>query len=190
MEDEFAERGFRGQQVFTFVRAARGEDPLAVVSPDPGGMKRAELLREDLEARTGRPVAKGIVDKHRSQGVVTGDLFAGDVRDRTVVIVDDLISTGTTLRRAAAAARAHGARRVVAMATHGLFVGGAAGLMADPAIDRIVVTDTVPPVRVDPAVLGGRLVVLPAARLFAEAIRRANGGGPAGDPVTPGAAPA
>jgi ribose-phosphate pyrophosphokinase len=71
-----------------------GDEDLTVVSPDTGGAKRAELLRETLEAACGRPVAKAFADKHRSAGVVSGDLFVGDVAGRTALIVDDLISTG------------------------------------------------------------------------------------------------
>jgi ribose-phosphate pyrophosphokinase len=89
-----------------------GDEDLCVVSPDTGGAKRAKLLRETLEAACGRPVAKAFADKHRSAGVVSGDLFVGDVAGRTAVIVDDLISTGGTLLRAARAARKAGARRV------------------------------------------------------------------------------
>ncbi|MGZ8362182.1 MAG: ribose-phosphate diphosphokinase, partial [Allosphingosinicella sp.] len=70
---------------------------LAIVSPDAGGAKRAELLRNTLEARLGRPVGKAMMDKHRSRGVVSGDLFVGDVQGRTAIIVDDLIVSGTTL---------------------------------------------------------------------------------------------
>src|SRR5262249_54965722 len=89
---------------------APGES-LCVVSPDPGGVKRAELFREALEAAIGRPVGKGFAEKHRSAGVVTGDLFAGDVKGATALIIDDLISTGGTLVRSARASRQDGAGR-------------------------------------------------------------------------------
>jgi ribose-phosphate pyrophosphokinase len=99
---------------------------LCGVSPDPGGVKRAEMLREALEAALNQPVGKGFADKHRSGGTVSGDLFAGDIEGSTVLIIDDLVSTGGTLLRAAKAARKAGAARVIALATHGLFVQGAA----------------------------------------------------------------
>src|SRR6266849_2163512 len=127
-----------------YAKALRRES-LCVVSPDPGGVKRAELFREALEAAVGKPVGRGFADKHRSAGVVTGDLFVGDVGGATALMVDDLISTGGTLLRAARAARKAGATRVIAFVTHGLFMPGAAEVIADPAIERIVVTDTVPP---------------------------------------------
>jgi len=145
---------------------------LAVISPDAGGMKRAELLREALEAALGRPVGKGLAEKHRSAGVVSGDLFVGDVAGTTALIVDDLISTGNTLRRAAHLARKAGATGVVALVTHGLFMQGAAEVIADPAIDQVVVTDVVPPFRLGQPSNNKKLVILPAAPLLAETIRR------------------
>jgi ribose-phosphate pyrophosphokinase len=147
-------------------------ESLCVVSPDPGGVKRAELFREALEAAVGKPVGKGFADKHRSAGIVTGDLFVGDVDGATALIVDDLISTGGTLLRAARAARNAGARRVIALVTHGLFMPGAAEVIAGPAIERIVVTDTVPPFRLEAKVQRNNIDTLPVAPLLADAIRR------------------
>jgi ribose-phosphate pyrophosphokinase len=157
-----------------FIAFARtlGDDRLAVVSPDPGGVKRAELFREGLEAAIGRPVGKGFVDKRRSAGVVSGELFVGEIAGATALIIDDLISTGNTLLRAARAARAAGARQVIALVTHGLFIEGASNVLADPAIDRLVVTDAVPPFRLRPGDDSGKITTLPAAPLLAEAIRR------------------
>jgi ribose-phosphate pyrophosphokinase len=149
-------------------------DDLAVVSPDAGGMKRAELLREALEAALGKPVGKGLAEKYRSAGVVSGDLFVGDVKGRTALIVDDLISTGGTLLRAATSARAAGAKRVLALVTHGLFMAGAEALLADPAIDKVIATDAVPPFRLK--MPSAKLVTLPCAPLLAEAIRRLHDG--------------
>jgi ribose-phosphate pyrophosphokinase len=148
------------------------ETKLAVISPDAGGMKRAELLREALEAALDRPVGKGLAEKHRSAGVVSGDLFAGDVAGTTALIVDDLISTGGTLLRTARSARAAGAKRVIALVTHGLFMPGSAEVLVDPALDQIIIADAVPPFRLDHPEQNRKLVILPAAPLLAETIRR------------------
>jgi ribose-phosphate pyrophosphokinase len=148
-------------------------DPkLAVVSPDAGGAKRAELFREALETALGHPVGKGITEKRRSAGVVSGDLFVGDVADTTALIIDDLISTGTTLVRTARAVREAGARRVIALVTHGLFMPGSVEALADPAIDRLVVADAVPPFRLGDNPVRAKIDTLPAAPLLAEAVRR------------------
>lgn len=158
-----------------YVRALK-DDRLAVVSPDPGGTKRAELFREALETALGHPVGKAFADKHRSAGVVSGDLFIGDVAGATALVIDDLISTGGTLLRAARAARKAGARRVIALVTHGLFMPGAAEVLADPAIERLVVTDAVPAFRLPGGPPRDKVDILPAAPLLAEAIRRLQAG--------------
>ena len=152
-----------------YIKTAFATDKLAVISPDAGGMKRAELLREALETALGRPIGKGLAEKHRSAGVVSGDLFVGDVAGTTALIVDDLISTGNTLLRAARSARKAGAKRVIALVTHGLFMKGAAEVIADPAIDQLIVTDAVPAFRL---ATRDKVVTLPAAPLLAETIRR------------------
>jgi len=125
----------------------------------------------------GRPVAAAFMEKHRSGGVVSGEAVVGEVDGRTILIIDDLISSGTTLARAASACKALGARRVFAAASHGLFAGAAAGALANPALEQVLVTDTIPPLRLPPALLGSRVAVLDSAPLFAEAIRRLHSGG-------------
>ncbi len=158
-----------------YVRALNAER-LCVVSPDTGGAKRAEFFRESLETALGRQVGKGFADKHRSAGVVSGDLFIGDVAGATALIIDDLISTGNTLLRAAKAARQAGAARVLAFVTHGLFMAGATEVIADPALDRLVVTDAVPAFRLKDDSARQKVDVLAVAPLFAEAIVRLHRG--------------
>jgi ribose-phosphate pyrophosphokinase len=158
-----------------YVRSLK-EEAFSVVSPDTGGAKRAELLREALEASLHQAIGKAFADKHRSSGVVSGDLFVGDVRGSTALIIDDLISTGGTLLRAARAARQAGASRAIALVTHGLFMAGAAEALADPAIERLVITDAVPSFRLEPGSARSKIDILPAAPLLAEAIRRLHHG--------------
>jgi ribose-phosphate pyrophosphokinase len=157
--------------------ACVGRGPVAVVSPDIGGVKRAEAFRASLESRLARPVRMAFMEKHRSEGVVSGDLFVGDVTGCDVVIVDDLISSGGTIRRAVAACRSAGAARVFAAASHGLFTGNAGELLDDPGLDGLSVTDSVPAFRLDPRHAGRRLHVVDCAPMFAEAIRRMHCGG-------------
>ena len=155
-----------------YIKNTLSDARLTVVSPDAGGMKRAELLRENLEVALGRPVGKGLAEKHRSAGVVSGNLFAGDVAGATTLIIDDLISTGGTLLRTARSARSAGAKSVIALVTHGLFMSGSSDVLADQALDQVVITDAVPPFRLDHPAQSKKLVVLPVASLFAETIRR------------------
>ena len=148
-----------------------------VVSPDIGGVKRAERFREVLEAAIGQELPSGFMQKKRSAGVVSGDVLVGDMGGRAAIIIDDLISAGTTMSRTARACKKAGAAEVHAVASHGLFVGKANELLADPAIDSIVITDTVPPFRLSPNLVREKLVILDAAALFAEAIKRIHTGG-------------
>lgn len=150
---------------------------LAVVSPDVGGIKRAEAFREALEARAGRPIGRAFMEKRRSGGEVSGERLVGDVAERAVIIIDDLISGGTTMRRAVAACHAAGAVEIHAAAAHGLFVGDADKLLAEPSLSRLAVTNTVPPFRLDADLVGRKLDVLDAAPLFAAAIRALHEGG-------------
>jgi len=149
-----------------------GDRPLAVASPDPGGVKRAQLFRETLETAASRPVASAVMEKRRSAGVVSGNLLVGEVDGTAAIVVDDLISSGGTMLRAAEALKAHGAGEVIAVAAHGLFTSGAAEVLARGEVDRWLVTDTVPPFRLPPALAERRLEIFPSAPLFAEAIRR------------------
>ena len=148
-----------------------------VVSPDAGGVKRADAFRDSLARALGRPVGAAFMEKRRSEGVVSGDAVVGEIASMTAFIVDDLIASGTTLARAAAACRKRGAQRVLAAATHGLFTGAAGTVLADPALETVLVTDSVPPFRLPPAMIGSRVGVLDTAPLLAEAIRRLHGGG-------------
>lgn len=152
-------------------------EPVTVASPDPGGVKRAQLFREMLEARLRRPIAGAFMEKRRSAGKVTGNLLVGDVDNAVVLVIDDLISTGGTMTRAAQACLEKGARRVFAIAAHGLFVGNADQMLRDPNLSRIFVTDTVPPFRIDPGFVGKQVDIVSAAPLFAQAVERLSRGG-------------
>jgi ribose-phosphate pyrophosphokinase len=158
-----------------------GPGEICVVSPDAGGVKRAETVREALEARLQRPVGKAFVDKHRSGGVVSGDLFVGEAKGATAIIIDDLISSGTTLLRAAHAAKRAGVRNAIALVTHGLFMEGAEAAVADSAIERLIATDSVPPFRVKAGTARDKIAILPCGPLLAEAISRLHENEPLSD---------
>ena len=153
------------------------DEEVIVLSPDEGGLKRVNSFRHALGLALGREVPSGFMEKHRSRGVVSGEALYADVEGRTVLILDDLISSGTTLLRAARAAHARGAKTIYAAASHGLFMTGAEKMLADAVLSGVVVTDTVPPFRLDPALVKRKLTVLTTAPLFAEAIRRIHDGG-------------
>lgn len=154
------------------IAARSGDIPLAVVSPDAGGVKRAQLLREALAAQTGAEVNFGFMEKRRSAGVVSGALFAGEVEGRAVHLVDDMICGGGTMLRAAQAARERGAVEVHAIATHGLMDAAAMETLAgDDLLDSITLTDSAMPFATGGKPLGQRFRVIGCAPLIANAIR-------------------
>ena len=153
-----------------FASVAEPGERLVVVSPDSGGVKRARRFADLLSERVDDPVELGFMEKHRSEGEVSGELFAGNVQDSRVIIFDDLISSGTTMRRAASRCLDLGARSVHVAATHGVFGSGAADALSDDAIATVVVTDTVPDVMTRAAAFEAKLEVLASASLLLSAI--------------------
>ena len=146
-------------------------DRIVIASPDLGGADRARRLGEALSRSTGVPFNLAFLEKHRVDGKLVGMHFAGEVRDAHVLIVDDMISTGSTLVRAVDACRQRGARRISAFATHGLFSGEAGKALERSGLEKIVVSDTVPPFRLAGSALMDKLDVVSVAPLFANAIR-------------------
>lgn len=140
-----------------------------VLSPDAGNMKKAEKYRRGFSGDVGL----AFVDKGRDPE--TGDVVArrmagDDVKGKTIIMLDDIISTATTVREAIDLALEHGAKEFYLACTHGEFVGKAVEKLKHPAIKEIAITDTIPilsRMRNDLP-----LKVLPTADLFGEAIRR------------------
>jgi ribose-phosphate pyrophosphokinase len=114
-------------------------DDLVIVSPDAGRVKLAKKFAEKVGAEL------AILNKERpAQQVAEIAYVIGDVKDKTAVIVDDMIDTAGTLRAAAETVKDEGARRVFAAATHPVLSGRAFENLAASPFERIVVTDTIP----------------------------------------------
>jgi len=86
--------------------------------------------------------------------------------------MDDIVDTANTLVKGAAALKANGAKRVIAYCTHAVLSGGAVERIADPALDELVVTDTIP--LSEAARASGKIRQLSCAQLMAETILRIN----------------
>ncbi|MBP6685824.1 MAG: ribose-phosphate diphosphokinase [Leucobacter sp.] len=139
-------------------------DDLVVVSPDMGRVRVADVWSDKL----GAPLA--IIHKRRDPLVpneVSVHEIVGDVKDRWCVVVDDMIDTGGTIAKAAAALKANGARGVTIACTHAIFSGDAIKHLSQDFIDQVVVTDTLP---VPEEKRFEKLTVLPIAPLLAKAI--------------------
>ena len=140
-------------------------DDLVVVSPDVGGVVRARAIAKQLNADL------AIIDKRRPQANQAQVMhIIGDIQDRTCVVVDDMIDTAGTLCKAGEALKEHGAKRVVAYATHPILSGPAVDNISESVLDEVVVADTIP--LSDTARRSGRIRQLSVAGLIAEAIRR------------------
>lgn len=137
---------------------------LTVVSPDMGRVRVADIWSDKL----GAPLA--IIHKRRDPLIpnqVSVHEIVGEVKDRTCLLVDDMIDSGRTIVKAAEALKKAGATNVVVAATHAVFSDPASELLQHAAIDSVVVTDTLP---LPEAKRFPTLTVLPIAPLIASAI--------------------
>ncbi len=137
---------------------------LIVVSPDAGGVERARAFAKRMD------VGLAIIDKRREgPNQVKVMNIIGDVANRDLLILDDMIDTAGTLVQAAEALRAHGARRIVAACTHPVLSGQAHARLSDAPVDEIVVTNTIP-LKVSDTNCK-KIVALSVAPLLGKAIR-------------------
>jgi ribose-phosphate pyrophosphokinase len=135
-----------------------------VVSPDAGGVARAESFAKKLQTSV------AIVFKRRPRPDVNEvSEVVGELDGKTAIIIDDMISTGGTLVKAAEALLNRGATDIITCATHGIFAAGAAQKLIDSQIKEIIVTDTIP---VPPEIRNEKITVLSVGKLLADAIRR------------------
>jgi ribose-phosphate pyrophosphokinase len=136
-----------------------GLDRAVVVAPDVGSIKLARSFAASLEADL------AIVDKRRVNAeTVEMDALIGDVAGRDVLLVDDMCSTGGTLKTASLVCERAGAKRICAAVTHGLFVNQA---FEESAIEKMLISNTVP---LPDIYKSPRVEVVSVATLFARAI--------------------
>ena len=152
-------------------------ESVVVLSPDIGGIKRAEQLQKSLIKRLQKEVPLAFMEKYRKSGVVSGEAVVGAVAGKTVVMVDDMISTGTTIARAAAACKKAGAAKILVAVTHGIFSGQAAEKLQAAELHQIITTNTIPPFRLAKTPLQSKIKILNVAPLFAAAMQRMAEGG-------------
>jgi len=141
-------------------------EDIVVVAPDVGGAEMAKSYAK----RLGGTVA--IATKSREKEGVVGDMtIIGDVRNKNVLVVDDMIDTAGTLCKAAGVLRENGALKIWACATHGLFSKDAIEKLNSSAFEKIIITDSLSQKN------QGKIEVVSLTNLFAEAIHRISEGG-------------
>ncbi|KAL2195787.1 phosphoribosyltransferase-like protein [Corynascus similis CBS 632.67] len=145
-----------------------------IISPDAGGAKRATAIADSM----GMEFA--LIHKERRPTKITDRqnasmMLVGNVTDRVCILIDDLLDTGNTITRAAKLLKKEGATKIYALLTHGVFSGDAINRVKASAIDKLVVTNSVPQDE-HKALLGSRLDVLDISPIFTEAIRRVHHG--------------
>ena len=137
-------------------------DNLLIASPDVGGTKRARAFAKHFE------VDMVVIDKYRKRANEVASMqVIGNVEDKDIILVDDLIDTGGTLSKASIVLKEEGARSVRAIATHPILSGNAYENIENSALEELVVTDTIPLYRESE-----KIKVLSVANLFAKGIRK------------------
>ncbi len=146
---------------------------LAVVSPDIGGIKRAQIFRELLERNTGRSVELLFVEKRRQGQTISGGTVVGDVSGHDAILLDDLCATGATLLQSARTLRSAGATSVHTAVTHIPIETGLRSLAACPDVAQVVITDSVGySPNISAADHGAKVTTLSAGALIGHAIAR------------------
>lgn len=139
-----------------------------VVSPDAGGVERARAFAKRIDS------SMAIIDKRRTSPNEAKALhLIGDVKDKTAIIVDDMVDTAGTLTQGVEAILKHGAKKVLALATHPVLSGPAISRLRESSIEKLIVTDTIP--LSEDAKNSGKLQVVSVAPVLAEAIKRIYG---------------
>ena len=140
-------------------------DDLVIVSPDAGGVERARAFAKRLNAHL------AIIDKRREAANVSEVMnVIGDVKNKTAIILDDMVDTAGTLTQAAQALAKRGAKTVYACCTHPVLSGPAIDRIESSYIETLVVTDTIP--LNEKAKTCKKILVLSIAELLGETIKR------------------
>jgi ribose-phosphate pyrophosphokinase len=155
---------FAAPVMYTYIKQKQLRD-LVVVSPDVGGLKMAHAYSQVLDA------GLAIVAKRRKSATeIEAITVIGDIRGKTVLLVDDLTETAGTLTEAASLLKKEGANHIYACVSHAILNDLGIHRLRKSNIDELITTDSVP----HPAIEGVKLTTLSVAGLLGEAIKRIN----------------
>ncbi len=153
-----------GMPILAKIFEAKAIEDLVVVSPDLGSVTRARTFAAHLDA----PIA--IIDKRRPKANVSEVMnIIGDIKDKNIVIIDDIIDTAGTLCNAANALKERGAKSVRACATHAVLSGPAIQRIQDSALEEVVILDTI---QLPKEKHIDKISTATVSTVFADAIRR------------------
>lgn len=142
------------------------DENTVVVSPDLGGVTRARTFANILDL----PIA--IIEKRRPKANVSEVMnVIGDIGDKDVILVDDIIDTAGTICKAASVLKSFGAKKVYGCATHGVLSGPAIERIAESELEKFIITDTI---RLHESCRIDKIEVVSVAHILAKAIRRIN----------------
>ena len=150
--------------IHNFILSEFNNKDLVIVSPDDGGVKNAVRISSKLDCSCAT-----IYKERKEANKVSKMTLMGDVRDKVVIIIDDIIDTGGTAMKAAQTLHSFGSKKIYLMATHGLLSNNAAEKLNDSLFDEIIITNTTPYIckrRFD------KIKILDVSWLSAEAIKR------------------
>ena len=148
---------------FNYFRKFKFQD-LVIVSPDVGGIKMARAYAKKFRA------GLAIVDKRRNSPDSTEVMhILGEVEGKNVILVDDIVATGSSLVEAAKALKEAGAKKIFAAITHGILSANAIEKIGESDIDYLVITDSIPQPE---GKINKKIKIVSVNELFAEAIKR------------------
>src|SRR5256886_1965924 len=155
---------FAAPPVLVDYLAKKDLQDLVLVSPDAGGVERARAIAKRLNA------GLAIIDKRRDRPNVALFMYLiGDVKNKDVVVIDDMIDTAGTLIPAVEGRKREGARRALACALHRLLSRPAPQRLEESPLEEVIITNSVP---LTPGKVSPKVHVLSVAPLLAEALRR------------------
>jgi ribose-phosphate pyrophosphokinase len=140
---------------------------IVIVSPDVGGVNRAKHLSNMIHGSTLAICSKNRIGKDTVESIK----LIGDVSNKTAIIVDDIISTASTLRLASLEIEKQGAKAIYACATHGIFIGNSLENLNNCPIQKVLVTDTVK-IDIQKLDICKKIQIISVAPLIGEVIRR------------------
>jgi len=146
---------------------------IVVVSPDAGGVTRAKNFQALLETVGVKATSLAMIIKQRKGAGEIGSMhLVGSVKDKQAIIIDDIIDTAGTLSEATKVLKEMGALTVSCFATHGLLTGKALENIEKSGLDRLIVTNSIPPKDNEEELSQGKITRLSVAPILAEAIFR------------------